>query len=640
MSFLNSMFARKKDSVFTTTNELEEALKLPVLSEIPPIKTKKGDERAHLLIDSQSQVRESYRELSKRILKEKKLTSFMITGSTANEDKDRVVADLAITLADAGKKVIVIDFDLLYPGLHLRFGVDNKVGIADVVSGKAKIADVLISTSAKNVSLIPSGDVKKAASLLVSPEIVKIIVSLGFSADIILVNVPPATEKFNAAGIVSKIKGILFVHKLNHTDKKIAQDSCDLLKKMKANIFGIVNIGGGKTMAKKPDKKTIVATAPKKGDTTSSTISETKAYIVILVIGILIISVLGVGAWYLIIQRFSSTPDELVAQSMQQTDTTQETEKTGSSVFGFSSSDEKEEIPPTTTDSGPFGSEIKSDEQPPQVEKEEAPGSDLGQEVEKVVKAPGSSKRPPPIAAKTETPIEDTKSKEPIKTEPELNDRKPETIAKVEPADEKKQPPAPPVKTRPAQIEQPKSTPPAVTKAKVEKSIPKTTKMTFPKIGKMPHSVLVHSFSDKEGDSALLRARRATTKLNDLGYGAYWTKARVSGRLWYRVLVGVFPNSAEASAMAKKMSGEFKVEASVLNLPYAVELGWQPSVEEANAVATQVARFQYSTYRTIMLKGGIKWVLLRTGAFSTQEEAEELLKYLKSDGFRGQVVKR
>ncbi len=156
----------------------------------------------------------------------------------------------------------------------------------------------------------------------------------------------------------------------------------------------------------------------------------------------------------------------------------------------------------------------------------------------------------------------------------------------------------------------------------------------------MPYSVLVHSFTDDVNNSGLLKASKAAQALNAKGMGAFWTKAMIDGKVWYRVMVGVFSSKKEANAAADDLTKKLSVQANIMHLPYAVELGWQPTREEANAVVNQLARFQYSTYRTMAEKDGQNWVLLRTGAFATKAEAQELLKYLNSDGFKGRVVSR
>lgn len=348
--------------------------------------------------------------------------------------------------------------------------------------------------------------------------------------------------------------------------------------------------------------------------TKSSSFGETKTYIIILVIGILVIAALGYTSWVLIIQKFSAPPEELIT-STEQTSPSSSNIGSSTSPFGFSSSPEETTPEPVTEDTTPTAS-TTLDEATPAVDAAAAPFE----------KAPATSKRPPQTSPPATTdqpqvdekpvtsePVAEVESKAPPYDEPKADTKEPEPLT-TNPA------------TRPA--------PPPVT----QETSPGSA--DYPLIGRMPYSVLVHSFSDAGGESGLSRAHKATQDLNDKGYGAYWSKAYVKGNRWYRVLVGIFSTEREAINYARQLSQKLNVEATPLKLPYAVELGWQKSVPEANAVALKLARFQYSTYRWIVEKDGNRWVLLRTGAFGSKTEAEELLKLLNSDGFRGRVVER
>lgn len=651
MSFLSSIFGGRKGSAFNSATEIQDALGASVLTEIDAPKSKKGDDKALLLSGGAPALQEAYKRLIQQFPKTK-ISTMLVVGATAADRSDLITADLAIALGSQGKKVIAVDCDFANPSLHKRFGVENKVGIAEMLGGSAKISDTLVNTSAKNVSLITAGSTDAPATLLASGEISKLVSSLGFNADLILINVPPFSEKFDVSKVVENVKNTLFVYQLGHTKKTAAQDSIDTLKASHANIIGIVSIGGGKKiMADKPETKKTKAAPAKKS---SSGFGEAKTYAIILVIGILIISLLGVGAWYLIVQKFSQIPEDVVARTEQPAKTPEAEKEDSGGIFGFGGDTDKEDKeeqpeaqpeqaqPASTSDagpSGPFGVKSNQATQTPdqtpagtQAEVLEKTEAAVDTEETPVDKVPTSTKRPPQNAVASTSSDTDSGTPTATSTEP----RQPEATTTREPE------PQPETTSRQPQPTLSTSTSSSTSTATqpTRTATSSTSSTDYPRIGRMPYSVLVHSFTDRQGDSGLLRARKASIRLNEQGYGAYWTKAEIDGKTWYRVLIGVFPSASEAAAAARNVANDLNSETTVLSLPYAVELGWQPSVSMANAVERQVERFQYSTYRIVIEKDGQNWVLLRTGAFSSEAEAKELLKYLNSDGFKGQVVRR
>ena len=366
--------------------------------------------------------------------------------------------------------------------------------------------------------------------------------------------------------------------------------------------------------------------------TKSAATNETKTLIIILVVGIIIISGVGYIAWNLILSKFSTPPEDLVTESMKM-DTKQQLPKdeSGQSPFGFSDTQKSETTPesnPTEETAAPSESSSTSVEPPTEEEK-----------------APTSTKRPPQTDAVAETKTEpktETSTTTPPPVATPSTATKSATETKPEPAKTTTPAVTPPTTSTTAPAAEPKKEVPPVTQPTATPSVtaPAAEPANYPAIGKMPYSILVHSFEDSQGESGLVRANRSTQKLKDMGYGAFWTKGHAKGKNWYRVMVGIFSTDKEARNYAANIANKVGTELTVLKLPYAVELGWQKSVEDANAVDLKLARFQYSTYRWIVEKDGIRWVLLRTGAFSTKDEAENLLKYLNSDGFRGRVVSR
>src|SRR6266699_1740291 len=112
-----------------------------------------------MLVDPHSPAAEAYRSLAANLqfaYADRQLQTIGITSAAAGEGKSTTVANLAIALAEGGRRVIVIDADLRRPRLHALFGVDHQDGLANVLLGEG-VQLPLLDTASPGVRLLTSG---------------------------------------------------------------------------------------------------------------------------------------------------------------------------------------------------------------------------------------------------------------------------------------------------------------------------------------------------------------------------------------------------------------------------------------------------------------------------------------------------
>src|SRR5579859_5883544 len=112
-----------------------------------------------MLTDPRSPAAEAYRSLAATLqfaYADRQLQTIGITSAAAGEGKSTTVANLAIALAEGGRRVIVIDADLRRPSLHTLFGVDRQEGLANMLLGEQAQLP-LHETAAPGVRLLASG---------------------------------------------------------------------------------------------------------------------------------------------------------------------------------------------------------------------------------------------------------------------------------------------------------------------------------------------------------------------------------------------------------------------------------------------------------------------------------------------------
>jgi len=163
------------------------------------------------------------------------------TSANSDEGKGAVISNLGLTLARENKKILLLDADLRNPSLHLFFGLENNVGISDLLQERCFLKDLVLQTSLNNLFILTAGEeVANSFELLSSDLMKRLLEEASLSFDIILVNVSPILE--TADGLIggSICEHVLFVVKKGSTTKTDLQESMILLEKAQIRLIGTV----------------------------------------------------------------------------------------------------------------------------------------------------------------------------------------------------------------------------------------------------------------------------------------------------------------------------------------------------------------------------------------------------------------
>lgn len=192
-----------------------------------------------------SPVSEAYRTLRTNLefsSLDKPVKTMVVTSPGPEEGKSTTLANLAVTLAQAEKEIILVDCDLRRPSQHEIFGVNNGVGLTTMVVDDEAMADPpLQQTSVPGLWLLPSGPLPPNPSELVgSRRMEEILAVLSQRADTVLFDAPPVIAVTDAAVLSSKVDGVLLVINAGGTKRDHAQKAKALLEKVNANLVGAV----------------------------------------------------------------------------------------------------------------------------------------------------------------------------------------------------------------------------------------------------------------------------------------------------------------------------------------------------------------------------------------------------------------
>jgi capsular exopolysaccharide synthesis family protein len=193
--------------------------------------------------DSKSPIAEAYRTLRTNIQFVKAgeaVKTIMFTSTGPGEGKSTTAANLAVAMAQSGKKTVIIDCDMRKPVQHRIFGKRNK-GVTNYLVESMDPTSLLIETEVRNLYLIPSGPIPPNPSeLLSSAKMLELLDALKEQADFIVIDAPPTIAVTDACVLASKVDGVVLVLCAGQVRPEMAQKAKELITRARGHILGVI----------------------------------------------------------------------------------------------------------------------------------------------------------------------------------------------------------------------------------------------------------------------------------------------------------------------------------------------------------------------------------------------------------------
>ncbi|WP_322815318.1 CpsD/CapB family tyrosine-protein kinase [Chloroflexus sp.] len=186
---------------------------------------------------------EAYRTLRTNILfssLDKPIHTLLITSAEPTLEKSLTAANLAVTMAQAEQRVLLVDCDLRQPMLHTIFGLANDQGLTSaILDQEAPLA--IQPTEVPGLSLLLSGPLPpRPADLLGSRRMEGLLHRLRQAADIIIFDTPPVQNVTDALVLSTRVDGVLLVVQAGRSRRDRVREARQKLEKVKANLLGVV----------------------------------------------------------------------------------------------------------------------------------------------------------------------------------------------------------------------------------------------------------------------------------------------------------------------------------------------------------------------------------------------------------------
>jgi capsular exopolysaccharide synthesis family protein len=233
------------DDTIKTPEQVLQDTDLPTLGGIARIKGVESGEKLVALHSPRAPVAEAYRVLRTHLTFaaiDGGLQTLMVTSASPSEGKSTTVANLAVVMAQAGQRVILVDADLRRPTLHALFQVSNNQGLtSSLLDSQAPVLSHCCETRIANLRLLTSGPLPpNPAELLNSQRMRQLIQELQSEADVVLFDTPPVLSVADASILAAQVAGTLIVVRTGQTRREALLRSAESLQKIGANLLGVV----------------------------------------------------------------------------------------------------------------------------------------------------------------------------------------------------------------------------------------------------------------------------------------------------------------------------------------------------------------------------------------------------------------
>ncbi len=229
------------DDTLRSPDEINRVLNAPVIGLISEIQNS-DTKWAYVAENPRSMVAEAFRTLRTNLefVDPKKPTkSLLVSSPRSGEGKTSVATNLAIVIAQTGKKVILVDADLRRPSIHRTLELPNKAGLSNLLQDDLNIHDVIQTWKDDKVAVVTGGTVlTNPNELLNSTKLDHILRSLSRMADVVILDGPPLFIAESAL-LASKVDGVLLILRPGYTSTKVAKNILEQMQRTGARILGV-----------------------------------------------------------------------------------------------------------------------------------------------------------------------------------------------------------------------------------------------------------------------------------------------------------------------------------------------------------------------------------------------------------------
>jgi tyrosine-protein kinase Etk/Wzc len=251
------------DNTIHNSDDLTRHTGLPVMGSVPVIKSIVGSARKprkrglpltadlptngyadHLIaqMSPRDPVVDAYRTLRTNLQfasVDQPISALLVTSALPGEGKTLSSANIAISFAELGQRVLLIDGDLRKPKQHELFGIKSTPGLSDYMAKNLNIGQVIYPTSVPNLRLVPCGTIPpNPAEMIASQRMTEFLTNARMMFDMVVVDAPPLRVVTDPLLFAGKVTHVLLVVKFESTQMRDVQEAITLMRRAQTQILG------------------------------------------------------------------------------------------------------------------------------------------------------------------------------------------------------------------------------------------------------------------------------------------------------------------------------------------------------------------------------------------------------------------
>ena len=196
------------------------------------------------MIQSKEPVVDAYRHVRTNIQfanVDSALKRIMITSSIPGEGKTLTAANLAISFAELGKRILVVDCDLRKSHQHILFNIRKSPGLSDYLAHNIALEKTIYMTHVPNLYVMPAGTTPpNPAEMLASAKMETLIQTLEQNFDFVIYDTPPIIAVTDPVILSRKVGNVIQVVRFGKTNRHVVGDSLNRLRNVNSDVLGVI----------------------------------------------------------------------------------------------------------------------------------------------------------------------------------------------------------------------------------------------------------------------------------------------------------------------------------------------------------------------------------------------------------------
>lgn len=254
LGFTLALAAELFDSTFDGVDDLEATIGAPALAHVPRFNHRKIQRQAikdspiapsivthHRPRSVESEVYRVARTALLMAARRSDVRTMVVTSPQPSDGKSTTIGNLAVALAQSGRRVILIDADMRRPVVADNFGVPSSPGLSDILSSSCAATEAIRPSGIANLDIIPAGSqTSSPAELLETQRLPRLLGALQKHYDLVLIDAPPILAVADPAIIAPLVDAVVLTVRIRKNGRRVVEQAIKTLKDQEIELTGVV----------------------------------------------------------------------------------------------------------------------------------------------------------------------------------------------------------------------------------------------------------------------------------------------------------------------------------------------------------------------------------------------------------------